>query len=437
MAPNSPTDTDMTTSPYSPMEPPEDMDTSRTPRTPTRIPALLNVDPNLTVTPPSVIHTRKTIMKNNVTPPPFNLTQKNKNKRDIPDGQHRDKIYISNTGTPRGVMATRDHFFDANENHTNEHININTDVDINITKENPKTDITAAKVDLGNAKKALKMAFQKAKNPMMLKIADQIEALIQNPMNQEVLTDFDIINSKLEKIMKNEKSQIGPTNTLIKHGQNIQKIPQNENTSWAQAAALNTKNAPLGNGFKVVEYAKHKNPFPLQTQWKEKRLIVTPTSPILELNPGKLRDEMNEAFQKAKVNITVATISKTVTGSNNIVIKTTENHNAEDLLKHRDIWNDIIKPTKVAKDETWHKVVVHGINTNYASNMHVLKMEIEKHNNGIKLINDPKWISVKHLEKSHSSIIINSGDEQGLHKALNGLDVDGLCQDPEGYSSVP
>ena len=221
------------------------------------------------------------------------------------------------------------------------------DINLNITKTNSH---------LINAKKTMNKTYQNVKNPIMLKITKQIEKLIKNlHMNKNTLittSNFDVINSKLDKIikkMKNPEIQFIKTPNGHQHTQN-----QKGKTTWAQKAAFATNgNTSVGLGYQMVDYFKNKKTTsPLQTQWKEKRLIMTFTNPHETLNPVSMRKQINNAFKNANVDVTVAIIAKTVTESNNIIIKTLENNSADDLIKYQHIWEPIVKPAKIAKDET-------------------------------------------------------------------------------------
>ena len=118
---------------------------------------------------------------------------------------------------------------------------INNDVNIDLIK-NPNNEKSNAKTDLTNAKKTMELAFQKIQNPQMLKIADQIEVLSQNPSSSHDMSEFEIMHSKLNKIIN----------------QNTSKNFQNEKFSWAQATDLNTDKTLIKQGFKVMNYFKNK-----------------------------------------------------------------------------------------------------------------------------------------------------------------------------------
>ena len=226
---------------------------------------------------------------------------------------------------------------------------MNHDINLNITKINSH---------LINAKEAMNKTYQDIKNPIMLKIAKQIEKLITNPyMNKNTLINmfnFNVINSKLNKIIKKIEN---PEIQLIETPNGYQHTPnQKINTTWTQKAAFatNEKVIPIGLDHQMIDYFKNKKTTfsPFQKQWKEKRLIVIFTNFNETLNSSLMRKQINNVFKNANVNITLTIIKKTVTKSNNIIIKTLEKNSADDLIKHQHIWKPIVKPTKIIKNKT-------------------------------------------------------------------------------------
>ena len=65
-----------------------------------------------------------------------------------------------------------------------------------------------------------------------------------------------------------------------------------------------------------------------------------------------MQKQINNAFKNTNVNVTVTIITKIITKSNNIIIKTLENNFANNLIKYQHIWKPIVKPTKIAKNKT-------------------------------------------------------------------------------------
>ena len=112
--------------------------------------------------------------------------------------------------------------------------------------------------------------YQAIKNSTMLKIAKQIEKLIKNShMNKNTLiitSNFNVINSKLDKIIKKmeiSEIQLIETPNSHQHTQN-----QKEKTKWAQKAAFATNgNISVGLNYQMVDYFKNKKTTsPPQTQ---------------------------------------------------------------------------------------------------------------------------------------------------------------------------
>ena len=54
----------------------------------------------------------------------------------------------------------------------------------------------------------------------------------------------------------------------------------------------------------------------------------------------------------ANVNVIVSMIVKTITKSQNIIIKTMRNNYFDDLIKHQHIWKPFVKPIKIVKNKT-------------------------------------------------------------------------------------
>ena len=55
------------------------------------------------------------------------------------------------------------------------------------------------------------------------------------------------------------------------------------------------------------------------------------------LNSASMQKQINNAFKNANMNVIVAIITKTITDSNNIIIKILKNNSANDLIKHQHI----------------------------------------------------------------------------------------------------
>ena len=160
----------------------------------------------------------------------------------------------------------------------------------------------------------------------------------------------------------------------------------------------------------VYTVVKKKSPFktapkPLSKTptWKQKRVIITSNQPEMQVNSMDIHDKINTAFKNANFPITVTTVNKTK--NQKLAISTVDNNNADELMLHKVILTPLIgNISPISKDEPWHKLIVHGIDTKY-KNMSLIKNDIEKFNSGLILLIDSKWLKNKHLEKDHSSLV--------------------------------
>jgi len=104
----------------------------------------------------------------------------------------------------------------------------------------------------------------------------------------------------------------------------------------------------------------------------------------------EMRDSVNNALKNAKIDLVVATVAKTQKG-NNIALTVSEKYTANALLAQRAIWEHVFEVSSIKKDEKWHKIVIHSLETeifNTETGMENLKAELESFNPGLKLITD-------------------------------------------------
>ena len=166
------------------------------------------------------------------------------------------------------------------------------------------------------------------------------------------------------------------------------KSPPNKKT-WAQTAASNSPEDFAYTMVKKKSSPKTAPKPPLKTPtWKEKRVIITPNHSEMHVNSMDIRDKINTAFKNANIPITVATVNKTK--NQKLAISTIDKNNADELMLHKDIWIPLIgNYSQITKDEPWHKLIVHGINTKY-NDMSLIKNDIETFNSDFNLFTNPK-----------------------------------------------
>ncbi len=123
-----------------------------------------------------------------------------------------------------------------------------------------------------------------------------------------------------------------------------------------------------------------------------------------------MRDSMNKALKKAKIDLIVVMIVKTQK-KNNIVLTILKKYIADVLLAQRAIWEHVFDVKSIKKDEKWHKIVIHSLKIkifNTKTEMKNLKTELELYNLELKLIINSIWLlkSENRSWNRHASTIL-------------------------------
>ncbi len=147
-----------------------------------------------------------------------------------------------------------------------------------------------------------------------------------------------------------------------------------------------------------------------EISYHERRLIVNLKNENWTLKTMKMRDSMNNALKKAKIDLRVVTIVKTLK-KNNIALMISEKYIADVLLAQRAIWKHVFDVKSIKKDEKWHKIVIHSLKIeifNIKIEMKYLRIELEKYNSELKLIINSIWLSKgeNKARKNHASTIL-------------------------------
>lgn len=125
------------------------------------------------------------------------------------------------------------------------------------------------------------------------------------------------------------------------------------------------------------------------------------------------------------------------------MITATEEFDADFLLEHSDTWKTAYPFTSAHKDESWTKVVVHGISIqefNSAEGMETLKQEISTFNKDMQPIGTPYWLTsqTKRDTARTGSIVVAFSSEAEAKKALQSrLYIAGIICRTEKMLSVP
>ncbi len=153
-----------------------------------------------------------------------------------------------------------------------------------------------------------------------------------------------------------------------------------------------------------------------------RRLIVNLKNENWTLKTMKMRDSMNNALKKAKIDLRVVTIVKTLK-KNNIALTIFEKYIADVLLAQRAIWKHGFDVKSIKKDEKWHKIVIHSLKIeifNMKIEMKYLRIELEKYNSELKLIINSIWLSKDENKgrKNHASTILTFKIEAEVQRHL-------------------
>ena len=239
---------------------------------------------------------------------------------------------------------------------------------------------------------------------------------IENPIQEQIDRLQSQTNNKLETILQ----LVQQNAENIKKGINAKQMTENSQTSqkaqvsqtsqkptqkltYAQKAAqvigananANTNANANANAGEWNLVTKKSSPKSQEIPYHERRLIVNPKNENWTLKAMEMRDSVNNALKKAKIDLIVATVAKTQKG-NNIVLTVSEKYTADALLAQRAIWEHVFGVKSIKKDEKWHKIVIHSLETeifNTETGMENLKTELESYNPGLKLITNPIWLS--------------------------------------------
>jgi len=184
----------------------------------------------------------------------------------------------------------------------------------------------------------------------------------------------------------------------------VQKAAQ---VTSANANANMNANANAGEWNRII---KKFSPKSQEISYHERRLIVNLKNENWTLKTMKMRDSMNNALKKAKIDLIVITIVKTQK-KNNIALMILKKYIANILLAQRAIWKHVFDVKSIKKDEKWHKIVIHSLKIeifNTKTEIKNLKTKLEFFNVELKLIINSIWLfkSENRSRIKHASMIL-------------------------------
>jgi cell division septum initiation protein DivIVA len=131
-------------------------------------------------------------------------------------------------------------------------------------------------------------------------------------------------------------------------------------------------------------------------QLQERKLVLITDEKDQPLDTFSIRNKVNQLFvSKLQVEKPVlASIARTK-GKQNILLTTTEEYNADFLIKYKEIWHNCFTFQREQKLEPWVQIIAHGVPTLPflgEGGSKLLKEEIETFN-PIRIQGLPRWIS--------------------------------------------
>ncbi len=210
-----------------------------------------------------------------------------------------------------------------------------------------------------------------------------------------------------------QKTQISQTSQVMQNSQkSTQKLTYAQKAAQVTDANANANtnanaNANAGEWNLVI---KKFSPKSQEISYCKRRFIVNLKNENWTLKTMKMRDSMNNALKKAKIDLRVVTIVKTLK-KNNIALMILKKYIADVLLAQRAIWEHVFDVKSIKKDEKWHKIVIHSLKIeifNMKTEMKYLRTELEKYNPELKLIINSIWLSKdeNRARKNHASTIL-------------------------------
>ena len=143
--------------------------------------------------------------------------------------------------------------------------------------------------------------------------------------------------------------------------------------TWSQMLGKATENSENWTTIQRKSSNPNSNKVDRFDAIKARRLVISPKNPDVQIDSIKLGDQINALLKNANLNIIVNTVEKSKTGLN-IVLTTSPDNNAEELLKNKSSWEHIFESQRIRKDESWFKVIAHGVNISlFDNNMQYLK----------------------------------------------------------------
>ncbi len=264
-------------------------------------------------------------------------------------------------------------------------------------------------------------------------IQKQIDWL-QSQINNKLKIILQLIQQNAEDIKKKinakqmtensqilQKTQVSQTSQVMQNSQkSTQKLTYAQKAAQVTDANTNANaNANADEWNLIIKKFSSKSQ---EISYRERRLIVNFKNENWTLKTMKMRDSMNNTLKKAKIDLRVVMIVKTLK-KNNIALMILKKYIADVLLAQRAIWEHVFDVKSIKKDEKWHKIVIHSLKIeifNMKIEMKYLRIELEKYNSELKLIINSIWLSKgeNKARKNHASTTLTFKIEAEVQRHL-------------------
>ena len=164
-----------------------------------------------------------------------------------------------------------------------------------------------------------------------------------------------------------------------------------------------------------------------QTTYNGRVVLAIEQEVKASFNAITLRNSINQAFSQAGHLPGSYLITGTkLSDKGNLVLTPKNNEAKKILLENLELLRTLISIQRVLDDSTWHKVVVHGIDTITFRDggESLVRSEIETFNKGLKLVTDPIWLTKEERRLSQpvgSMLLTFLTEEEAKRAKIQGL----------------
>lgn len=218
--------------------------------------------------------------------------------------------------------------------------------------------------------------------------------------------------------------------------QATRKLVNTSKTTYASIASKRGETGPKkpnqDKSQETIQANPVVNPIKEKSEWttiqrskqprKPVRLVLDPKDKKITFNSKSTRDNINKALhQQGYPRACISSVSKSM--KNNIILTFLEEGAKAFTLKHQDIIQRSLPFVSILEDESWHKVVLHGVSTeefNTPTGLDDIQKEIESFNKGFKIAGKPIWLTSqeRRSQQAGASVLVAFHTEEEANRAI-------------------